>query len=98
MIERVAWGVKKGADFLPHNLRLRLGPMPSALLIAADVGRLPRRCGCTTVLPCSCPCTDGEMRSSYLYGDSGGSRARRTSPHLQAALAQCSVASRLAPG
>jgi hypothetical protein len=74
MIERVAWGVKKGADFLPHNLRLRLGPMPSALLIAADVGRLPRRCGCTTVLPCSCPCTDGEMRSSYLYGDSGGSR------------------------
>jgi hypothetical protein len=33
---------KKGADFLPHNLRLRLGPMPSALLIAADVGRLPR--------------------------------------------------------
>ena len=42
MIERVAWGVKKGADFLPHNLRLGPGPMPSALLIAADVGRLPR--------------------------------------------------------
>ena len=38
--ERVARR-KKGADFLPHNLRLRLGPMPSALLIAADVGRLP---------------------------------------------------------
>jgi hypothetical protein len=35
-------GVKKGADFLLHNLRLGLGPMPSALLIAADVGRLPR--------------------------------------------------------
>ena len=35
-------GVKKGADFLPHNLRLGPGPMPSALLIAADVGRLPR--------------------------------------------------------
>ena len=38
---RVAW-LKKGANFLPHNLRLGLGPMPSALLIAADVGRLPR--------------------------------------------------------
>ncbi len=35
-------GVKKGTAFLPHNLRLGLGPMPSALLIAADVGRLPR--------------------------------------------------------
>ena len=35
-------GVKKGAYFLPHNLRLRFGPMPSALLIPADVGRLPR--------------------------------------------------------
>ena len=35
-------GVKKGADFLLHNFRLGLGPMPSALLIAADVGRLPR--------------------------------------------------------
>jgi hypothetical protein len=40
---RTVWrGVKNGADFLPHNLRLGLGPMPSALLIAADVGRLPR--------------------------------------------------------
>jgi hypothetical protein len=37
----VAW-LKKGTDFLPHNLRLRLGPMPSALLIAAGVGRFPR--------------------------------------------------------
>jgi hypothetical protein len=35
-------GVKKGTAFLPHNLRLGLSPMPSALLIAADVGRLPR--------------------------------------------------------
>ena len=35
-------GVTKAADFLLHNLRLSLGPMPSALLIAADVGRLPR--------------------------------------------------------
>jgi hypothetical protein len=33
--------VKNGADFLLHNLRLGIGPMPSALLIAADVRRLP---------------------------------------------------------
>jgi hypothetical protein len=38
----VGRGVKKGAAFLPHNLRLGHGLMPSALLIAADVGRLPR--------------------------------------------------------